>query len=243
VNVFLDVDWASSSSLSVSAPGERAPVLFLHPWKGGVLAGTLHRPWSGAIPTVLDEQLVEELLQELREAVPGLTIGREHVVRAHWGLLPGTREGSADLLRRGAVLDHSEGDGPAGLVSATAVKFTTARRVALNALKCAGLGDHRVRPSTAPPRVRRLPESRDFLMLSESDPPAAAEMTRRVIEEEAVACLPDLLVRRTSWGMRPETGAAVAEQLRAVGVHLPERPDARADQATAMPISEGTAHE
>ena len=199
-NIMLDRSLPMTIAVAVAAPRPDAPVLFLVPGRGTLLAGTMHRPRSAeatqAIPT---EAEIADFLAQLNEAVPGLEVGPGNVRRVFAGLLPATVAGSDELVTREMLLDHGRTGGTRGLYSVSGVKFTTAVDVARQALAMMGVtgvdtADASILPLS--PATAILTDARRFL---ESDAEAARACLRRVIEEESVQFEDDLVLRRANW--------------------------------------------
>jgi glycerol-3-phosphate dehydrogenase len=133
--------------------------LFVVPWRGQSLVGTAHLPYDGdpAGFAVTDEH-VETFLAEVAGATPGLGLDRDQVALVHGGLLPvaeGAGGAGVRLLKRHRIIDHAA-DGVAGALSVVSVKFTTARRVAAEAVARIA-GDRRRRPARTRPTRLQLP--------------------------------------------------------------------------------------
>jgi glycerol-3-phosphate dehydrogenase len=114
--------------------------LFFVPWRGRTLIGTAHLPYEGAPGDVhfVDEDL-ETFLAEVNAAWPGPAWGRQDLRIVHAGLLPGRVHGAARVVRLAQhpwLVDHAA-DGSPSLLTVASVKFTTARRVAQEAVDCA----------------------------------------------------------------------------------------------------------
>jgi glycerol-3-phosphate dehydrogenase len=203
-NVLLDRDPPSTSALGVAPrrDGHIGPVYFVYPAFGRLFAGTVHLPYAGPTdqPKPNDEQL-QQFLDDLNASIPGLDVRREHVLRVFAGLLPAAEGGSAKLAVRPTICDHRRDGGPDGLVSVSGVKFTTARLVAERTLATFAnrLGRLQVRTDVAGPQ---LGYGLDF-----DRPPAGVfdahtvRALRRIVEEEAVLTIDDLLFRRTNWAI------------------------------------------
>lgn len=56
-----------------------------------------------------------------------------------------------------------------------------------------------------------------------SDPEAARRTVDRIVEEEAVVILDDLLLRRTDWGLHPAAPPDVAARIRNLRPEIPAR--------------------
>lgn len=207
MNVYLAREPVADLALAVAPPVRGARTYFLYPWEGGVFAGTYHaplrrgeeegRPW---------ERHLAEFLSDLNAAVPGLEAAEDRVLRVHWGLLPAAEEGTERLAVREVILDHGRRGGPAGLVSVSGVKFTTARLVAEKTLRLvAALEGKSLPPRGAFPRpaAQALPDGEAFRRMIREDRPAARTLVERLRREESSLHLDDLLLRRTAWGTDP----------------------------------------
>lgn len=148
-------------------PGARVDVgerqLLFVPWRGHTLMGTGHYAISGDDPprSSIGDEHVEQFLQEIRTALPGLRPDREDVRLVHSGFLPAIRndESGVELLTRGRVYDHAR-TGRRGLFSAVSVKLTTCRALAERILRSAAEALERpFRHSGPRPRLRSAPRS------------------------------------------------------------------------------------
>ena len=199
-NIMLDLALPTESALAVAPPRPGAPVLFVVPQRRTLLAGTRHLPrpaeTTEAAPT---EAEIEQFLAELNQAIPGLNAGLGNVRRVFAGLLPATTAGSNILTKREVLLDHGKAGGLDRLYSVSGVKFTTANDVArqtMTMLGMIGMGADDVSHLPLSPATALLTDARLFL---EMDAGVVQSMLRRVIEEESVQCLDDLVLRRTNW--------------------------------------------
>lgn len=145
-----------------SQPANGKPrVLFIAPWQGLTLAGTIHAPaGDGDSPDNgwVSEAHIQAFLAELNQAYPGANLSREDVYGVHQGYLPAvetTHDGHVRLLRQSQVVDHESRDGITGLLTVVGVKFTTARYTAEQTVDVAlrKLG----RPDKTPSRTAFLP--------------------------------------------------------------------------------------
>lgn len=211
-NVLLDGD-PPPVAVGVVAPRPGARTYFLVPWEGRLLAGTGHAAAGPAPGPTVEPDRLQGFLSELSAAVPGWRLGR--VLRVYCGYLPGPRRGEDRLSTRPVIVDHGASNGPSGLWSVSGVKFTTARAVAEAALR-------RIHPERAPAELAWSRAScarlRAFTRFGphwrpEADEGPWQEDLRRLVREESVQHLDDLLLRRTSLGDDPRTGRAVAATL------------------------------
>jgi glycerol-3-phosphate dehydrogenase len=243
-NVLLDCPQPTASALAVAprrSGGDAPPVYFLYPAFGGLFAGTAHLPWRrdehrDPLPT---EAEVERFLADVNAALPGLGLRSQHVVRVFSGLLPVSQAGTTNLARRPVIWDHGRQGGTRGLVSVSGVKFTTARLVAEQALAtlgpylgAAGANDDSGPPDTTVGLDLDRPRGDAF-----GDDEIAA--LTRLVREEAVMTIDDLLCRRLGWGTAaPDYGGLAARVEAAIGtVMAPEHPRLRSDDGP--PRSDG----
>lgn len=201
-NLMLDIELPAEHAMAVAAPDAGAPTLFVVPQGRAVLAGTMHLPrpaeTTEAVPTGHE---VRGFLEMLNRAIPGLQARPEHIRHVFAGLLPATKAGNAELLKREVVKDHAQDGGLRGFYSISGVKFTTANYVARQVLS--GIfprpgADTQPSPVPLSPATPILTNASHFLSLEEA---TAAEALRSVIAEEAVLYLDDLVLRRTNWGV------------------------------------------
>ncbi len=203
-NVLLECDRLSDSALAVAAPEAGAPVHFLCPAPFGLWAGTEHagRPDGCTDPGASEAEIVA-FLDSLNRAVPSLQVGLAHVRRVYSGLLPVHTAGAVDLTGREAIVDHGRRGGPQGLYSVTGIKFTTARSVAVRAMRAIlGARGAQSLDEPAEPHLAVSPSS-DFLIDGEialkMDPDQALRVIREVAAAESVVSAEDFLYRRTGW--------------------------------------------
>jgi glycerol-3-phosphate dehydrogenase len=167
--------------------------LFLAPQGRASALGTWYAVDQGGDPHELARTGARILVGEWNAACPGIPIERGDILRCQWGRLPlkaGLEAGRADALaERPRVRDH-RGEGAHGLISVEGMKYTTARRVARQAIDLAfrSLG----RPS---PRCRT-----GEVPLDTGGSPS--DISRAVREEMAIR-LTDVIFRRTDLGLAP----------------------------------------
>lgn len=242
-NLVINRQAPSTAAVAVSPAG--GTTYFLTPWKGHMLAGTGHHPWTGPYPAepgdiVPDAEQVDRFLADLNRAVPGLDLDRSDVRGCMAGLLPAAQPGQAEPSRRPIVLDHGQHGGPKGLVSVSGVKFTTARLVAEQAVRAAfGARADRVLPRAQAERPAPTPvlPTSAFVQTLRDDPMLARRELLRLMRDEAVWTLDDLLIRRTDWASCPVNGRAARDGVIALAERDPMlaglAPRARVDRATA----------
>ncbi|MFA9479107.1 FAD-dependent oxidoreductase [Phycisphaerales bacterium AB-hyl4] len=204
-NLLLDRPAFSRAAVAVQAPAVGAPVHFVQPWRGRLLAGTVHVPWharNNSRPHPTPAQIAD-FLNDLNAAIPGLDLTAIDVRRVYAGLLPAAHPADATLANRPVIHDHANDRHAApGFVTVVGVKFTTARHVAEHALRCAWahlgqLPDYQPR-TQRPVNHPRLDLTCPEQLFRHDDAFTRYELTR-IVREEAVAHLDDLLLRRTDW--------------------------------------------
>lgn len=121
--------------------GAKNPILFLVPWNGCTILGTVHSGFTGdASELTVDWDQAADLLRglNLRLEIPELST--DDVRSVHMGILPAQHvhqpASEVQLVREGRVEDH-RADGLDGLISMLGVKFTCAREVAERAVDLA----------------------------------------------------------------------------------------------------------
>lgn len=201
-NALFDVEAISSHALAVTPKIQGARTYFLVPWKGKLLAGTGHAPYTSADlekPLPAREQM-DEFIYHLNTAIPSLGLRPGNLQHVFAGLLPARSENSAEITKRPVVINHQERGGPHGLFSVSGVKFTTARLVADRLLQMAfGKSD-----ANGPVEVAEEEINTEFRLRhlgSEERSLRAAT----IVEEESVVYESDLIFRRTDlWELQGE---------------------------------------
>jgi glycerol-3-phosphate dehydrogenase len=202
-NVLLKQKALSDCALAVTSKKPRGRTYFLLPWKGKILAGTGHAPWTDGIrkPFPTSEQL-QEFLEELNLTIPGLLACQEDILQVFSGLLPAAEEGKATLSTREVIIDHGQEGGPKGLYSVSGVKFTTARLVAEKVLRkiFPEKGIEKERKDDCPD-LRNMTIRRGIIPYDWRPDPRFSEWKhplKEIILEESVNHLEDLVFRRTT---------------------------------------------
>lgn len=231
-NVLLDREPPSGGAVAVTPPYRGARTYFLTERHGRMLAGTFHAPMGDAATSrVPDDEQIDRLLTDLDLAVPGLEPIRGDVVRVDAGLLPAKARASERTAVRDVILDHAAAGGPRGLWSVSGVKYTTARGLAERTLRrvFAGSGrDFSVRPGSERPAPAPGLFASDASALADAAPESARPLLEALVEQEAVMCLEDLVLRRTEWGSGPRAADGVAASVtRLLARGLPSRADLR----------------
>jgi glycerol-3-phosphate dehydrogenase len=201
-NLLLDIDLSVDCALAVAAPQPGAPIMFLVPQSGALLAGTMHLPRpAGTTQAKPTEAEIAACLAHLNQAIPGLGARTGNVRRVLAGLLPATRFGSAKLARREVICDHGAEGGLAGLYTVSGTKFTTANEVAKRVIATMGGTADQQPPTGRLPLSIDTPVMTNASSLSRLDSASLRDAVRRVIAGESVQCLDDLVLRRANWGL------------------------------------------
>ena len=218
-NVLLNRDALSDHILAVTPKKPAAQTYLLYPWKGKILAGTGHAPWNGAPddprPSAL---LLANFIEDLNQTVPGLRLSDGDITRVFSGLLPAKDRAATKLSVREVIIDHGRIGGPRGLYSISGVRFTMSRRVAKKALGrifSRAFSARSMNP-TAGDMYAPLQEGWDLQAADTVKPEAwsACEKTlRKVINQESVVHLDDLVFRRTTLWEDPNGALCAAPQL------------------------------
>ena len=192
----LVVSRPAATSHAVGARGD-GRFLFLVPWRGRAIVGTDYAPAEAP-----GEPHPAAFLGHAAQAFPWAGLRPEDVSLVHSGLVPG-RGGAAGLWTRSRLLDHEAEDGVPGLFSALAVKYTTGRALAEQAVDrvVARLGA-RVAPCRT--AVTPLPAARELTGTLE-------ERTRHAVREEMARTLADVALRRLDLGTGGPPAAAELE--------------------------------
>lgn len=224
-NALVDRPALSDYALAIAPKQPQARTYFIRPWKGRMLVGTVHDPWLQAVqknPMPTAEQL-EDCIADLNTAIPDLKLSQREILRIFSGLLPAKESGTAELAKRPVLWHHAAQNGPAGVFSISGVKFTTARLEAEKTL--AAVFPNRASTIKAAKRQAAPADlnQRDGLFAYDWMPHAVQdddaadadwlEDLQRIIHDEAVMHLDDLILRRTSLGDNRDRALALAPSL------------------------------
>lgn len=115
--------------------------LFLVPWRNSTLVGVWHvivprDPDAVGLPRTELQQFIEEF----NTCYPNLQLRESDVRRADFGLVPfgeaSSQQGGLSFGKQSRLIDHRQ-QGQAGLISLISVRYTVARRDAVDALNAA----------------------------------------------------------------------------------------------------------
>jgi glycerol-3-phosphate dehydrogenase len=208
-NLLLRREPVSRYSIAAKPPGAGRRTYFVHPFHGQMLAGTGHIGVVGSASELqgVNEHCIEAMLQDLNDALPGIALRRADVAHVLWGVLPGVRHGSEQLLMRPRMVDHGRRHGVPGVWSVLGVKFTEAPFVA-EQVWTSILG---ARGGPLPARPQSVPVAGD--RLAELDDSALGQLVQEVFEREWCTSDEDLLRRRTDAWMDDELSLRIARFL------------------------------
>ena len=210
-NLLFDREALSDCALAIAPKKPKAQTYFLHPWKGRLLAGTIHNPWRESVdvrPQPLQTE-IDSFINNLNLAIPGLNLKSSEIVRTLAGVLP--IEGKeTQLARRPKILDHGKNRGIKGLYSVAGVKFTTSRLVADKTLSA--IFPTRKKKKSVPFQDKVIEGQLDYDWFPGNDT-AWLQPLQKIIAEEAVVHLDDLVLRRTSLGDNPRRAIACGKEI------------------------------
>ena len=199
-NLLFDYPAISDHALAVSPPQQKGHTYFLLNWKDKLLVGTGHRPWSHAFrPSPLPTEVqVNEVINDLNNAVPELNICAKDLVKTFCGYLPAATPDSDRLADRPIIINHGEDGGPCGFYSVSGVKFTTSRLVAADLLS--GIFG-RISGSNGADIKEQIPATPEFnaLIRELANPqpsPTAIDGSLKFIANSEAANLPQDLIER-----------------------------------------------
>ncbi|MDE3155215.1 MAG: glycerol-3-phosphate dehydrogenase/oxidase [Acidobacteriota bacterium] len=124
---------AASEALGAKSPSGRH--LFLVPWRGRALIGTWESPATCEPDAVVGLEQVEAFRCEVNQTFPAFDLAADEITLVHRGVVPADVAPDGRLSLRGhhEVRDHQQ-DGADGLVTVIGVKYTTARKIAEEAV-------------------------------------------------------------------------------------------------------------
>jgi glycerol-3-phosphate dehydrogenase len=202
-NVILERPPLSDHALAVSRREAGSHTYFVVPWKGKIMLGTGHASCPDDDSLDVGERRLDEMMDDLNAAIPAAGLDRSQIAGVLAGLLPVRRVGTTALTSREVVIDHGRSGGPDGLISVSGVKMFASQQVASKVLRTVA---RRIFPD------RTLRGEREVQRPSPGagwDPPMDLgigsgafnknrEGLRKIIDEESVMHLDDLVLRRTT---------------------------------------------
>lgn len=117
--------------------------LFLVPWRDCTLVGVWHAIVPRAPDSVgLERSELRQFIDEFNASYPALGLAESDVRRVDYGLVPfgeaSKQHGGLSFGKESRLIDHRGHGGLSGLVSVISVRYTVARRDAVEALDLAG---------------------------------------------------------------------------------------------------------
>ncbi len=205
-NLLLDIPMEAGRAVGAYAPQKGSQALFFVPCHGAMMAGTgyFSRP-EGCLDAALTDEEESQLLCKLDGALPGSGIRQARVLQRYSGLLPASSVGGVAPMEREHIRNYGEEGGARGLFSVTGVKYTTANVLAARLID-------RLFPDSSGRLYAPVPLTTDTDLLTDPRAPgrlSAADLSQvvnRLLREESVISVEDLLRRRTAWSLaKPET--------------------------------------
>lgn len=215
-NVLFDLPPLSRYATAITNGKSSAHTYFSVPWKGKLFVGTGQAPWKSLQrePKVTEQQL-KQFCDDLTIALPNMKFKVDDIVNVYAGLQSAIHSGGTQFTKRTVFVNHADSGGPNGLYSVSGVKFTTARLVSEKALaQMIGRDNMRKIISEKPPDEASRPQQTfayDW-MPADDDHSWKKEITK-IIEQESVLHLDDLIIRRTSIGDNPQRAMSLADQI------------------------------
>jgi glycerol-3-phosphate dehydrogenase len=214
-NVLFKREALSDFGLAVTPRNPTGQTYFILPYKGLILAGTGHGPSSGICddPVPPEEQLLN-FINELNRAMPGLELRPQDILHIYSGYLPAKEEFGTELTTREVILDHGKNGGPSDFHTVSGIKFTTSRLVAEKVLN--RIFPHQSRQNDIDPQGEISLEDQekrgiyDQNWFPDIDDENWKNGLKKLIEEESVMHLDDLILRRTNLGDNPVRAMKIA---------------------------------
>jgi len=179
-------------------------MLFLVPWKGHTLIGTLYKAFNEKPDTLkVEESEAREFLDIVNIAFPAAKLDLDDVSFFHCGLLPShkIRDSHPSAIPDGhsEIIDHEKTDGLKGIISIKSVKYTTAPQLAKRVMRhLKAKGVIKKGPGQKKDSGKAIPAPSDVFTTGKEgvDP----EVVFHAVNEEMACRLSDLVFRRTNLG-------------------------------------------
>ena len=210
-NILFDRKAPSDCAMGLTPKRGHGHTYFFHPWKGRLLVGT------GEI--VVDDiknnvkvpgKEIDKFIDDMNSAIPGIDLKKKDILKIYAGILPAAESGK--LSKRPATIDHSANGGPVGLYSISGVKFTTSRLVADKTIK-------KIFPDKKPSGYdsifNGMEDVEDITFeYDENISEKSIEKLKKIVEDESVIHLSDLVLRRTRLGENPKRALGSVDKLK-----------------------------
>ena len=202
-NLWIDKPAPTHCAVALTPERKNAPTYFLRPWKGRMLLGTGHSTWTGELNNPQPSRCqIDMMLEDIHSAAPALEITHQDIRHVFAGLLPTRKGKSGKLAVRPKFVDHNRDSGLNGVFSSCGVKFTTARRVAIDTLtRIFGREDSAPISRRPNPAIGWRSENLDIDDFN-SRTCFIAEI-KNLVSDESVEHLTDLVLRRTDLWENP----------------------------------------
>ena len=200
-----------ASDIALAAPTRDGRMLTCVPWHGHALVGTGQ---SSDVKQPSDLRVtsseVNAFVAEANDAFPALRLRAEDVRLVHRGVVPAERgkDGRPELRGAPEVRDHAQ-DGAPGALTVVAVKYTTARGVAVRVVDAAakrlGKRGHRIATDRTPLPGAGIADHEALAIETargsglELAPPLIAHLTR--LFGDRCASIVRLMAERSDWRM------------------------------------------
>lgn len=212
-NILFDRKALSKSALGLTPYRGKGHTYFFHPWKGRLLIGTGEIVVGDIKNNVIVPRIeIDKFIKDINSAVPGINLKSEDILKIYSGIIPATESGK--LSKRPTTIDHSSQGGPKGLFSISGVKFTTARLVAEKTI-------NQIFPNITPLSYdlifSEIKDNDDVTFeYDENISEKNLKKLKKIVEDESVLHLSDLVLRRTSLGENPKRSLKSVEKLRSL---------------------------
>ncbi len=210
-NILFNKEALSPYALGLMPEKGKGHTYFFHPWKNRLLVGTgeIVVQKSNSETTVPQKE-IEKFINDLNKMSPHLNLTETNIQRIYSGILPAKENGK--LANREIIFDHSANDGPKGLFSLSGVKFTTSRLVADKTLNKIFPGKTKIPHQQLLDQNKIEPLSLDYNWGPTG--PETLKPLKKIVENESVVHLSDLILRRTSLGDHPERALKILPALK-----------------------------
>jgi glycerol-3-phosphate dehydrogenase len=212
-NVLFNKKALSGHALGLSTEKGRGHTYFFHPWKNRLLVGTGEKVVEKSeTETTVPPGEMAKFIKDINTMIPGVNLSESDIQRVYSGILPADEDGT--LTSREKIFDHAQNGGTKGLFSISGVKFTTSRLVADKTL------------NQVFPKAKKIPHEK---MVEQMDRGSVSfdynwepfnqedlDQLKKIVENESVVHLSDLIFRRTSLGDHPERAEKILPRIRPI---------------------------
>ncbi len=210
-NILFDRKALSDCAMGLTPKRGHGHTYFFHPWKGRLLVGTGEIVVEDIKNDVkVPEEEIDKFIDDMNSAIPGINLKKKEILKIYAGILPATKSGK--LSKKPATIDHSATGGPEGLYSISGVKFTTSRLVAEKTIK-------KIFPDKKPAGYESIFNGKEdteniTFEYDEIVNEKSINKLKKIVEDESVLHLSDLVLRRTSLGENPKRALDSIDKLK-----------------------------